>query len=94
MAPVEGVQQPGAGVPQRSLLPGPRGPGPPEATDRGRARERVHLLPGAEQHLLGPKLPEPEPLVHPADAVPEGRATERVPRPAPHGDRPDPDESA
>lgn len=48
VAPLQGVQQPGTGAAEGSLLPGPRRAGPPQATDRRRAGQCIDLLPGAE----------------------------------------------
>lgn len=94
MVALESVQQSCARDTEGSVLPRPRGPGPSEAADRGRAGQRVDLLSGAEQHLLGPELPEPEPLVDTADALAEGGAAERVVRSASDRDGTHTDESS
>jgi hypothetical protein len=71
MDPLESVQQSRPGQSKRPIFPGPRRPGALEATNCRRLGQRFAVLSSAVQHLLGPQLSEPQPLVHSANAVQE-----------------------
>lgn len=78
MAPVQGVQSPGAGRLARAVLPRRRGPGLPEAVARAHAGQRRPVLPGAGLHLLGPQLLPAEPFWRDPGAEPQGRLRRRA----------------
>uniref|UniRef100_V5I9Q3 Short spindle protein n=1 Tax=Anoplophora glabripennis TaxID=217634 RepID=V5I9Q3_ANOGL len=67
-------------------------PGAPEAADSRRPGQRRDILHGLGQRLLGPELPQPQPLGHPADPRQEGGVFQRCLGRSAYRDHADPDQ--